>query len=112
VFTTAGYGPVPAEVDQHLAEVDAALDQVEQLPVIGSACDTVGAAGEYPDWEDYSAKGFYAYNWQGQEDDGPYLRLSSPAVPISVDQLPAEIRDAAQLAEVPLKFADKAEITF
>jgi len=114
VFTTAGYGPVPMEVDQHLADVDAALDRVGQLPVIGSACDTVrrSADGDYPDWDAYSAKGFYAYDWQGQENGGPYLRLSSPAVPISVSQLPAEIRAVAQLAEFPLKFADEPEITF
>jgi hypothetical protein len=112
VFTTAGFDPVPAAVDQHLADVDAALDWVGQLPVIGLACDTVGAAGDYPDWDAYSAKGFYACDWQGQENGGPYRRLSSPAVPISVGQLPAEIRAVAQLAEFPLKFADEPEITF
>jgi hypothetical protein len=110
VFTTAGFGPVPMQVDQHLDDVDAALDRVGQLPVIGSAGD-IGrrsADGDYSDWNAYSAKGFYAYDW---EDQGSrYQRLSSPAVPISVSQLPAEIRAVAQFAEFPVKFADEPEI--
>lgn len=68
VFTTAGFGPVPMQVDQHLDDVDAALDRVGQLPVIGSAGD-IGrrsADGDYSDWAAYSAKGFYAYDWEDQ----------------------------------------------
>jgi hypothetical protein len=52
VFTTAGYGPVPEGVNQHLAEVDAAIDRVRQLPVTGSAGDIVQDpdGGDYSDW--------------------------------------------------------------
>jgi len=114
VFTTAGWGAVPMELDQHLDDVDAALDRVRKLPEIGSAYIGPRRADvSYSDWDAYSAKGFYAYDWQdpgGQETGGPYLRLSSPTVPISVSQLPADIQALAHLAWFPLKFADEPKI--
>ena len=111
VFTTAGYGPVPEDVNQHLADVDAALDRVRELPVTGSAGDIVQrpAGGDYSDWHAYSAKGFYAYDWQVWH--GPYQRLSSPTVPVSISQLPAGLRATAHFAEFPVSFADEPEIT-
>jgi hypothetical protein len=53
------------DVNQHLADVDAALDRVGELPVIGSA-DIMGRSddGDYSHWYAYSAKGFYAYDWR------------------------------------------------
>jgi hypothetical protein len=110
VFTTAGYGPVPVDVNQHLADVDAALDRVGELPVIGSA-DIMGRSddGDYSHWYAYSAKGFYAYDWRVW--DGPYQRLSSPAVPISISQLPVELQAIAHFADFPVNFADEPEVT-
>ena len=110
LFTTAGYGLVHMEVDRHLADVGAALDQVGQLPVIASA-DVIlrSAYGHYSRWHSYSAKGFYSYDWQ--EWTGRYYRrLSSPPFPISASQLPAEIQAVAHFAEFPLKFADEPMI--
>ncbi|HYK69716.1 MAG TPA: hypothetical protein VEV45_17355 [Streptosporangiaceae bacterium] len=110
VFTTAGYGLVPMEVDRHLADVDAALDQVGQLPLIASADDILRSAhGHYSHWHAYSAKGFYAYDWQ-QWTGRYYQRLSSPPFPISVGHLPEEIQAVAHFAEFPLKFADEAMV--
>jgi hypothetical protein len=111
VFTTAGYGPVPVDVNQHLAEVDAALDRVGQLPVIGSAGNVVrrSADGDYSGWHACSAKGFYAYDWQVW--NGPYQRLSSPTVPVSVSQLPVELQAVARFAVFLVNFADEPEIT-
>ena len=111
VFTTAGYGLVPADVNQHLADVDAALDRVKELPVTGSAGDIIrrSAGGDYPDWYAYSAKGFYAYDWQVWH--GPYQRLSAPTAPISIGQLPAARLAIACFAEFLVSFADEPEIT-
>jgi hypothetical protein len=111
VFTTAGYGPLPVNVDQHLADVDAALDLVGQLPVIGAADNVVrrSADGDYSCWYAYSAQGFYAYDWQVW--DGPYQRLSSPTVPVSISQLPVELQAVARFAVFPVNFADEPEIT-
>lgn len=111
VFTTAGYGPVPVGVNRHHADVDAALDQVRELPATGSARDLVRPdppGGDYSDWDAYSAKGFYAYDWQVWA--GPYQRLSSPTVPVSLSELPAGLRAVAHFAELPLSFAHEPEI--
>lgn len=110
MFTTAGYGPVPVEVDQHLPDVDAALDRIGQLPVTGSAANVVRRStdGDYSDWHAYSTKGFYAYDWQVW--DGPYQRLSSPTVPVSISQLPAELQAVTRFAVFPVNFADEPEI--
>jgi hypothetical protein len=111
VFTTAGYGPVPVRVSEHVADVDAALDRIGELPVVGFASDIVrrSAGGDYSDWYAYSAKGFYAYDWQVWH--GPYRRLSSPTLPIGVSQLPLELQAVAHFAEFPVGFADEADIT-
>jgi hypothetical protein len=111
VFTTAGYGAVPVNVTQRLADVDEAVDQVGQLPVIGSGSNLVrrSADGDYSSWHAYSAKGFYAYDWQVWH--GPYQRLSSPTVPVSINQLPEELQAVCRLAVFPMNFADEPEIT-
>jgi hypothetical protein len=111
VFTTAGYGPVPVDVNQHFADVDAALDRVGQLPVTGSVGTVVrrSADGDYSEWHAYSAKGFYAYDWRVW--NGPYQRLSSPTVPVSISQLPVELQAAARFAVFPVSFANEPEIT-
>jgi hypothetical protein len=112
VFTTAGYGPVPMEVDPHLTEVDAALDQVKRLPDLESPDEIRLRFNEFSDWHAYSAKGFYAYDWNGGPSYwfGAYERRATPAAPMSVSQLPAEIRAVAQLVEFPVKFADYGQL--
>jgi len=111
VLTTAGYGAVPESVNEHLAEVDAALERVGELPTIGSAGNIVrrSADGDYSNWYSYSTKGFYAYDWHVWH--GPYQRLSSPTVPISVDRLPSQVQTVARLAVFPVNFADEPQIT-
>jgi len=60
-------------------------------------------------WYCYSAKGFYTYDWR--VGGGPYRRLSSPTVPISIDRLPDQLQAVARLAVFPVDFADESEIT-
>jgi hypothetical protein len=110
VFANAGYGPLPEIVNERVADVEAALERAGELPVIGSACN-VGdpGGGGYSFWYSYSAKGFYAYDWRVW--DGPYRRLSSPTVPVSIDRLPDQLQAVARLAVFPVDFADESEIT-
>jgi hypothetical protein len=110
VFSNAGYGPLPETVNERLADVDAALESAGELPVIGSAGNTENSGGgDYSFWHSYSAKGFYAYDWG--EWGGPYRRLSSPTVPVSIDRLPDQLQAVARLAVFPVDFADVPEIT-
>jgi hypothetical protein len=111
VFSNAGCGPLPEPVNEHLADVDAALARADELPVIGSAAsDKNPEGGDCSFWYSYSAKGFYAYDWR-RNWDGPYRRLSSPTVPISIDRLPDQLQAIARLAVFPVNFADEPEIT-
>ena len=110
VFSNAGYGPLPETVNERLADVDAALERAGELPVIGSAGNLESSGGgDCSFWYSYSAKGFYAYDWRVW--GGPYRRLSSPTVPISIDRLPDQLQAAARLAVFPVDFADEPEIT-
>jgi hypothetical protein len=110
VFSNAGYGPLPETVNERLADVDAALERADELPSIGSAANIENCGdGDCSDWYSYSAKGFYAYDWHVW--GGPYRRLSSPTVPISIDRLQDQLQAVARLAVFPVDFADEPEIT-
>ena len=74
VFSNAGYGPLPATVNERPADVDAALERAGELPAIGSAGTVENSGGgDYSFWYCYSAKGFYTYDWR--VEGGPYRRL-------------------------------------
>jgi hypothetical protein len=64
VFTTAGYGAVPENVNLHQDAVDTAIEHLRRLPVIGEAEHMVKppSGASYADWHAYSAQGFYAYD--------------------------------------------------
>jgi hypothetical protein len=73
VFTTAGHGPVPENVNRHLNDVDGAIEHLHHLAVTGEADQIIKPAseGNYADWHTDSARGFYAYDrniWHG-----PYI---------------------------------------
>ena len=110
VFSNAGYGPLPETVNERPADVDAALERAGELPAIGSAGTVENSGGgDYSFWYCYSAKGFYTYDWR--VGGGPYRRLSSPTVPISIDRLPDKLQAVARLAVFSVDFADESEIT-
>lgn len=64
---------------------------------------------DYTDWYSLSAKGFYAYDWDVWH--GPYRRICSPTVPVTIDALPSVIRSAAHLAVFRLDFATETGVT-
>lgn len=105
LLSSAGYGAVPPVVTQHVDDVDAAVDIVNQLPAIGTATDiiTPQSGGNYSDWHQAAARGFYAYDWN--QSHGPYQRLASPTKPISIDELPSPARSAAQLIKISIPFS-------
>lgn len=110
VPNNAGYGPLPETVNERLADVDAALERAGELSVIGSAGNVeTSGGGDCSFWYSYSAKGFYAYDWRVW--GGPYRRLSSPTVPVSIDRLPDRLAAVARLAVFSVDFADEPEIT-
>jgi hypothetical protein len=110
VFTTAGYGAVPENVNLHLRDVDRAIEHLRRLPVMGEADQIVKPAsdGNYADWYIYSAQGFYAYDWNVPH--GPYVRLSVPTVPLAIESLLSNMQAVARYATFELDFAEASHI--
>jgi hypothetical protein len=115
VFISWGWGPLPAGVDQHLDEVDAAMERIQELPAIGPPRTATYDVGHlFPFWDEYAAKGFYVYHWDGAgayDESRRYHRYIAPPVLINVSRLPPELQAVAHFAEFTVTFADAPQIT-
>ena len=64
VFISWGWSPLPVGIDQHLDEVDAAMERIQELPAIGPPShDLYDARARSVFYEEYATKGFYVYHW-------------------------------------------------
>jgi len=108
LLTSAGHGPVPLAVLLNVRLVDDARDTVERLPTIGEAVDTTPADGDHTDWLRSARQGFFAYDWNLWP--GPYRRHATPTVPVLLDQLPADVRRAAELVRLSPDFLGEGDI--
>jgi hypothetical protein len=110
-FSSSGYGPVPASVLERVADIDAAVELTDYLPVIGLAIEVPAElSGDYGAWMLMSSRGLYAYDWFGHH--GPYRRIAVPTVPLRTVDLPARLLDAVELVALPLSFAEAVDISF
>jgi hypothetical protein len=108
-FSSSGYGPVPASVLQRVADIDAAIELTDHLPVISLAIEVPAElSGDYGAWVLMSKKGLYAYDWLGHH--GPYRRIAVPTVPLRTADLPQQLLDAAELFVLPLSFAEAVDV--
>jgi len=81
---------------------------------VGTGGLTIDAGDNFLFWDEYAAKGFYVYHWNGLFASYPsclYERYLAPPVLINVSQLPAELQAVAHLAEFAVTFADATAIT-
>jgi len=81
---------------------------------VGTGGLTIDAGDNFLFWDEYAAKGFYVYHWNGLFASYPsclYERYFAPPVLINVSQLPAELQAVAHLAEFAVTFADATAIT-
>jgi len=115
VFISWGWGPLPAGVDQHLDEVDAAMERIQELPAIGPPShDLYDARARSVFYDEYGAKGFYVYHWDGagaHDESRRYTRYIAPHVLINVSRLPTELQAVTHFAAFTVTFADAREIT-
>ena len=116
VFISWGWGPLPMSADQHLDEVDAAVERIQELPAIGTPKHRLvrRRRSHQEFWDEYAVRGFYVYHWDGAgayDESRRYNRYFAPAVLINVSQLPAELQAVAHFAEFAVTFADAPEIT-
>ncbi|MEU4523560.1 hypothetical protein AB0F52_33205 [Amycolatopsis sp. NPDC024027] len=109
VLTSAGYGPVPKAVRDHVESVDAALGLINTWPYVGGSISRPSDTGDYADWRDLAARGFYAYDWK--DSSGPYARLAVPTTPLTVDNLTDEwITQMVVLARFTVDFASATQL--
>lgn len=107
ILSTAGYGPIPSVVLNAASVVNAATGMLPELRMIGQSIDSrVDRAGDYSDWYELSRRGLYAYDWRVHR--GPYERVSTPTVALSLNGTPPGIAQAAELLRLPFRFADTA----
>ena len=114
VFISWGWGPLPVGVGQHLDEVDAAMERIQELPAIEPPSTARSDVGHLSPFWEYAAKGFYVYHWDGggaYDESRRYDRYFAPTVPINVSQLPADLQAVAHFAAFTVPFADAPEIT-
>ena len=115
VFISWGWGPLPVGIDQHLDEVDAGMERIQELPAIGPPShDLYDARACSVFYDEYATKGFYVYHWDGagaHDESRRYTRYIAPPALINVSRLPTELQAVAHFAEFTVAFADAREIT-
>jgi hypothetical protein len=105
LFSSGGWGPVPAVVAEHFGDVSAAIDSIRGLPVLGECAEAPTGDGDYSFWIDPARKGIFGFDW-GPTTDGPFVRLTIPSHPIRIGEVmdPA-VRSAAGLVRLMVEFA-------
>ena len=102
-------------IDQHLDEVDAAMERIQELPAIGPPShDLYDARARFVFYDEYATKGFYVYHWDGagaHDESRRYTRYIAPHVLINVSRLPTELQAVTHFAAFTVTFADAREIT-
>jgi hypothetical protein len=110
LFSTGGQGPIPEDVVRHLADVEAAVQRLLTLPVVGECAESPTGGGDYDSWIEPARRGIFGFDW-GPIEAPPYVRLTVPSNPVSLDDVAdSAIRRAASLAQVPLDFQTTSRI--
>jgi hypothetical protein len=109
MLASGGFARVPADVVAAADRVDAAMDLVRQLPLIGEATDVGMLDPGIADWLQAAAQGLYAYDGLGVET--AYRRLASPTRWLYLSDLAPAIRSAVELARFTVAFAEAEILT-
>jgi hypothetical protein len=109
VFSTAGYRPVPREVMPLVQAFDEAYpDQIASLAVVTSCAESPEGPGNFSDWIAMAERGLFGFDWEVW--DGPYVRLTAPSFPITVEQFPTHLAWLAQTVVLDVEFTTSDEI--
>jgi hypothetical protein len=104
LFSTAGFGPVPKAVTDHLADVSAGIARLGTLPVTGDSDAT--ASGDLTFWTVPAARGVYAFDW-GSSSSGPYTRIITPHVPLFIGEVAdMVVSKAAGIVQLAVDFSE------
>jgi hypothetical protein len=109
LFSTGGQGPVPVVVVANMDDVEAAVERLPQLPIIGEVAESP-TNGNYEFWADPSRRGLFGYDW-GPVPMGPYARLTIPSRPIAINEVQDSlVKATAALVQLPVRFSQAAAI--
>jgi len=109
LFSTAGYGPVPAAVLEHTAELDAVYNTWrDAVSPSGRCIERPLRQGDFGDWVSAAERGLYGFDWKIW--DRPYERLTVPSHPRHVDDLPPDLRKLATAMSLPVDFGTAATV--
>jgi hypothetical protein len=110
LFSSGGYGPIPKAVADHLTEVDAALNRLNMLPVLGPCAESPEGDWDYSSWIEPARRGIFGFDW-GPTKNPPYARLTVPLAPVSINDIadPA-LKAAALLVRLPVDFQETTSI--
>ena len=94
VVSTAGAGPIPAEVLKVGTERELTDPQsvIEALPILGNARAEGRGPGECTEWIEAGRRGVFVYDWR--LNGGPYERIIVPEAPLVASLLESEARVA------------------
>ena len=110
LFSSGGYGPIPKAVADHLTEVDAAVERLDMLPVLGPCARSPEGDCDYSSWIEPARRGIFGFDW-GLTKNPPYARLTVPSAPVSVSDIAdAALRAAALLVRLPVDFQETTSI--
>jgi hypothetical protein len=115
-FTNAGIGPIPVAVLNHRKDAERAEGLARSLPRIGQ-CELLVTLPDSTDFTDIASRGVFAFDWQDAHRTsgrtGCYELVSRPLLPVSIEELPPELRVLAELVrftDVRFAFADTVPV--
>jgi hypothetical protein len=100
VFVIAGCGPIPAQTLNPAYPLDEIEEDILKLPK-ASDVDFPGQAAEVDRFVDLAERGFFVYDWSDvhrviQAYINAYELVARPYRPLTLDQLPDDLADAAR----------------
>lgn len=100
-FSSAGFGAVPADSIAVADALDAALDRIKALPVIGEATSISGQTRP-GDWIATARRGLFAFDWAHVR----YQIEALPSTALRIDEIQDDtIRDVAKRVRIPVRFS-------
>lgn len=105
LFSTGGQGPVPRLVVVHLAQVEAAVRRLTELPILGPCAESPSGGGTFEFWIEPCRRGLFGFDW-GPVPVGPYARFTVPSRAVQIGEIEdPRVREAAELVRLPTTFA-------
>jgi hypothetical protein len=115
-FTTAGFAIVPRKVFQSKEDYWRCVDYIRQLPTRCNYLRSMVENGDRSPWINEARRGLFAYDWTcnaGQYVAGePYWLIASPELPLTLDEVPGEIRAWLEMVRFSSSDFEQAELLF